>query len=201
MAQLYYNYLYCVTSTANACKREAFSIRTYSPSELQSLPRTPWLSECVFGNLSNFTLVKFSRKRQHFSKKPPGWVNVISNGVEVGVAVLDLAEINLVREDRGSLDSPEDLLLHSLGSPPSHLHNALPYCCLHSCDKMRRSAVCCCGWSQTSAGTFCLVCFMLMIMAAFCLFLCSCASLSLFPSLCNLCVVVGAGADRPRDGI
>ena len=41
----------------------------------------------LFGNLSNFTLVKFPCKRQHFRRKPSGWVNVISDCVEVCVFV------------------------------------------------------------------------------------------------------------------
>lgn len=42
----------------------------------------------LFANLSNFTLVKFPCKRQHFRRKPSGWVNAISDCVRVRVCVL-----------------------------------------------------------------------------------------------------------------
>lgn len=80
--------LCCLSSAADSWKEEAFSIRNSSPSELQFLPHALLLCVCkLFGNLSNFTLVRFPCKRQHFRKKPSGWVNVISNCVCVCVRV------------------------------------------------------------------------------------------------------------------
>lgn len=185
--------LCCLSSAADSWKEEAFSIRNSSPSELQFLPHALLLCVCkLFGNLSNFTLVRFPCKRQHFRKKPSGWVNVISNCVSVCVSVGDHSmQISEVSKIRGRLEFSNHLFTNTFGNTDGDAQKACPCRCLHSCKEMRWSAVCCCSWSQTSADIICCVCFMMMIVLSFCLFL----------SLSNLCVVVGAGADRPRDGI
>lgn len=131
--------LCCLSSAADSWKQEAFSIRTSSPSELPSLPHALLLCVCkLFGNLSNFTLVKFPCKRQHFRKKPSGWVNVISNCVcvpgcvSVGDGSMQISEVSTIR---GRFEFLEHLL-RALGTTNAAARNTHSRCCLHSCDQL-----------------------------------------------------------------
>lgn len=197
--------LCCFSSAANWGKKRLFQLGLLPPPELHSLPHALLLCECacvceLFGNLSNFTLVKFPCKRQHFRKKPSGWVNVISECVCVPVGVwvcqeVDRTQIANIQSGAGS--SLSRAPFYSLGHAHSFTqaqcitillltflrqNEVISHLLLFVISGLPRQAVPC-------------------VFLWWLCFLSVCFSLSLSFSLSNLCVVGGAGADRPRDGI
>ena len=153
-------------------------------------------------NLSNFTLIKFPCKRQHFRKKPSGWVNVMCVIVLVSLCVcrrVDSTQISN-RKSRGMFEHLKGLLTHTLG----HTHAYIPIPLL---TVLQPNEVICHWLIFVFSGLPGQTVLCVSLIYDYALFLLVSPSVSIYLSaslflfLSNLCVVVRAGADRPRDGI